>query len=200
MCVQVTERCKIAEGQVEGLKIKLLDLEGILSNKKIELTFLSEQLAEVPFSLFVCAGHCTVSLYCTCIVSIVPQSSFYGCLDLLLLLTGLKVKKLLMVFSTCMCDMQVRIVCICCKFIKPSHPHILTPSHLHIFTPTHPHILTPTQKSVSQDLERSQTQRLHSKVEELSSKLAERAELSRQVDKLGQENEDMRKAFQKLLQ
>ncbi len=80
----------------------------------------------------------------------------------------------------------------------PSHLHTHTPSHLHTHTLTPPH--SHSQKSVSQDLERSQTQRLHVKVETLSTKLAERAELSRQVDKLGEENEDMRKAFKKLLE
>ena len=58
------------------------------------------------------------------------------------------------------------------------------------------------QKSLSQDLERSQTLRLHKQqVEGLSTKIrAEKAELSRQVERLSQENEDMKKAFKRLLQ
>ncbi len=45
----MNERCELTEGEIEELKIELLDMEGILSNKKIELTSITEILAEVSY-------------------------------------------------------------------------------------------------------------------------------------------------------
>ena len=50
-------------------------------------------------------------------------------------------------------------------------------------------------------MERSQTLKLHTDMEVISTRLkAEKTELSRQVEKLTMENEDLRRAFKKLLQ
>ncbi len=43
----MNERCEGAESQIEELKVELLDMEGILSTNKTELSSISEQLAEV---------------------------------------------------------------------------------------------------------------------------------------------------------
>ena len=50
---QVSERCEGAESQIVELKVELLDMEGILSSNKNDLSSISEQLAEVSHREFV---------------------------------------------------------------------------------------------------------------------------------------------------
>ncbi len=49
----MSERCEGAESQIEELKVELLDMEGILSTNKNDLSSISEQLAEVSHREFV---------------------------------------------------------------------------------------------------------------------------------------------------